>query len=249
VPYADINLISIPPLNSTGPDGPRDIDYMLVGDIFATAWTVLNWSGFQAGDKVAVFGAGPVGLLTAYSALLRGASRVYSIDYVPQRLEKAASIGAIPINFKDNDPKDELARLEPDGVERSVDCVGFESVDRDLNRDSSIILRNMVNVTRYGGGIGVVGVYWTQPKTRGAPLANEISTQSLSIASAFMKALSYRGGIVDPRTVAPELIRLVASGKAKPGFVMSDTYSIEKGPEAYARFSNKEIIKPVLRFP
>ena len=64
----------------------------------------VSWSGFEAGDKVALFGVGPVGLLTAYSAILRGPARVYSIDCVEDRLELAASIGAIPINFIKGEP-------------------------------------------------------------------------------------------------------------------------------------------------
>jgi threonine dehydrogenase-like Zn-dependent dehydrogenase len=44
----------------------------------------------EPGDTVAVFGAGPVRLMVAYSATLRGASRVYSVDYVPERLRHRA---------------------------------------------------------------------------------------------------------------------------------------------------------------
>jgi glutathione-independent formaldehyde dehydrogenase len=39
-----------------------------------------------AGDAVAIFGVGAVGLLTAYAARLRGASNVYVIDAIPERL-------------------------------------------------------------------------------------------------------------------------------------------------------------------
>ncbi len=44
-------------------------------------------------DTVAVFGAGAVGLLAAYSARLRGASEVYSVDLIQERLDKAAELG------------------------------------------------------------------------------------------------------------------------------------------------------------
>jgi threonine dehydrogenase-like Zn-dependent dehydrogenase len=40
----------------------------------------------------------------------------------------------------------------------------------------------------------------------------------------------------------------ISSGKIKLGYIIPNTYSIKKGPEAYIRFSDKEIIKPVLRF-
>jgi len=77
----------------------REYDYLFSSDIWATAWACLDWSGFQAGESVAVFGAGPVGLLCAYSAILRGASKVYLVDHNQSRLDKGATIGAIPINF------------------------------------------------------------------------------------------------------------------------------------------------------
>ncbi|KAJ3455820.1 hypothetical protein MRS44_017302 [Fusarium solani] len=61
VPAADANLIPLPiPLNETNPT--LEQSFITVGDILATGWTALSWSGFQPGDSVAVFGAGPVGM-------------------------------------------------------------------------------------------------------------------------------------------------------------------------------------------
>ncbi|KAJ8109690.1 hypothetical protein OPT61_g7269 [Boeremia exigua] len=69
VTQADVTLIPIPHYPS------RELDYLMISDIWCTAWTCLDISGFQAGETVAVFGAGPVGLLCAYSAMFRGAAR------------------------------------------------------------------------------------------------------------------------------------------------------------------------------
>jgi len=102
---------------------------------------------------------GPVGLLCAYSALLRGAIRVYSVDHVPARLAKAASIGAIPINFKDDDPVSQILKLEPAGVDRACDCVGFECVNANGKNVENLVLTWAVKVTGIRGGIGVIGVY------------------------------------------------------------------------------------------
>ncbi|HEX8752727.1 MAG TPA: hypothetical protein VF731_04845 [Solirubrobacterales bacterium] len=52
----------------------------------------------QPGETVAVFGAGPVGLLATHSALPRGASRVFTVDRIPERLAKAEGLGATGIN-------------------------------------------------------------------------------------------------------------------------------------------------------
>ena len=117
VPDADNFLLSVPQ------GSEHELDYVLLSDAFATAWSSITATGFQAGDTVAVYGAGPVGLLAAYSALLRGASKVYSIDHVDARLEKARSIGAHPIDLRQGDPADQILELEPNGVRRTSDCV------------------------------------------------------------------------------------------------------------------------------
>ena len=51
----------------------------------------MDWGNVQGGEFVAIFGAGPVGLMAAKSAWLRGAARVIIIDTVKYRLNKAAS--------------------------------------------------------------------------------------------------------------------------------------------------------------
>ncbi|KAH8819315.1 putative S-glutathione dehydrogenase [Xylogone sp. PMI_703] len=153
VPFAHENLLVIP----SGTQ--HELDYLLLADIWPTAWFGLESAHQVPGDTVVIFGAGPVGLLAAYSAKLRGAIRVYSVDSVPLRLEKAKSIGAIPINFKEVDPVKEIMKLEPNGVDRAVDCVGFECVDAQGKNDESIVITQAIQVTRTGGGIGLVGVW------------------------------------------------------------------------------------------
>ncbi|CAI0649684.1 unnamed protein product, partial [Colletotrichum noveboracense] len=74
VPHADSSLFKIP-------KRLPDKEWLFIGDIFPTAWEGLTWSGFQPGDTVAVFGAGPVGLMCAYSAIIRGAALVYVVDH------------------------------------------------------------------------------------------------------------------------------------------------------------------------
>lgn len=97
--------------------------------------------------------------MTVYSAFLRGASKVYSVDSVPQRLAKARELGAIPIDFTDGDPVAQIKKKEPDGVDRSCDCIGFECVNAEGVNIGNIVISQAIDVTREGGGIGVIGVY------------------------------------------------------------------------------------------
>ena len=61
---------------------------------FPTSYHATELAAVSPGKTVAVFGAGPVGLLAAYSALLKGAAEVYVVDNVAERLEKAKELGA-----------------------------------------------------------------------------------------------------------------------------------------------------------
>ncbi|RYP20774.1 hypothetical protein DL765_002607 [Monosporascus sp. GIB2] len=247
VPFADDSLVRIPnnPAN--------DLDYLFLSDVFATGWQCLDFSGFQAGDKVAVFGAGAVGLLCAHSALLRGASKVYVIDHVKSRLDKAASIGATPIDFAalgKGGAAAQVLELEPGGVQRACDCVGYECVNANLEPEPSYVISEAVKMASAGGGIGIVGVYVNLPASQGTPNADTIPANiSFPISTFFIKNLSMRGGAADILGLIPTLLQLVRSGRAKPGFVVTSEVGIEQAPRAYRRFDQKLENKVVFRFP
>lgn len=229
-----------------------DKEFLFLSDIFATGWEALDFSGFQPGDDVAVFGAGPVGLLCAYSAKLRGASKVYSIDHVPARLEKAESIGAVPINFtKGGLPSEQILRLAADGVTRVCDCVGYECVNEKLEPDQGFILNEAVKMASDNGGIGVAGIYFAQPKSKGTPRADIISPDLTFPMTAFwQKSLSMKGGIVDVLKYAPMLFELVTTGVARPGFIVSKEYvGLDQAAEAYRRFDEHLETKVLFKFP
>lgn len=244
VPYADHSIIPIPESNIS------DTSYLYLSDIFATGWAGLTYSGFQAGDSVAIFGAGPVGLLSAHSAIIRGASSVYVVDSVPSRLALAESIGAIPISFNGSrSAVDQIMSYEPAGVTRSVDCVGYEAENSQLEIQPNAVILDMVAVTRFRGGIGSVGVY-TDPQTaEGTPLANSTTSMiEFPIVDFFEKGLTYRAGPVDVKRFAPYLAELVANRIAQPEFVVSATIGIEDAPEYYERFSNRLESKVIITF-
>ncbi|KAF4775053.1 alcohol dehydrogenase GroES-like domain-containing protein [Colletotrichum scovillei] len=201
-------------------------------------------------DTVAVFGSGPVGLMAAYSATLRGASRVYVIDHVQARLDLAASIGAIPINFAASDPVAQIMASEPNGVMRSVDCVGIEALNSTLEHQPNIILDQMVNLTHIGGGIGQVGVYMAQPDSPGSPLGSTFSPiAEFPLSDFFGKRLKFQAGPVDPKLYATMLVDLISSGKASPHFIASASISIEDVPAYYARFNTHDEVKVFINFP
>jgi glutathione-independent formaldehyde dehydrogenase len=71
VPFADLNCLKLP----GRPGDALEDDFVLLADIFPTGWHAAELANVKSGDSVAVFGAGPVGLLSAYSALIKGHQR------------------------------------------------------------------------------------------------------------------------------------------------------------------------------
>jgi threonine dehydrogenase-like Zn-dependent dehydrogenase len=245
IPFADKSLTIIPN------DPRKDLDYVLCSDIFPTAWGGLAQSGFKPGDSVVVFGAGPVGLLVIYSAFLQGASTVFSVDHVQSRLDKAASLGAHPINLtKKGGPAKQILALSPEGVNRVVDACGYECVNTELKPDSNFIIREAIKVCGLFGGISLIGVYDSSPKDAGDPRANTIPNNFVFNAGDFWdKGITLRGGAILQPEWLPEILPLIASGRAKPSFVFSTEIGISEAQEGYKRFSEHKETKVAIRFP
>ena len=141
------------------PGKELEADFILLADIFPTGWHGVSLSGFKPGESIAVFGAGPVGLMAAYSATLRGASRVFVVDRVPERLQAAQKIGAIPIDFSKGDAVAQIIEKNGGEVDRSVDAVGYQAVNMGGKTEQpNIVLENMIKATRACGGLGIPGL-------------------------------------------------------------------------------------------
>ncbi|KAF5008975.1 hypothetical protein FDECE_4771 [Fusarium decemcellulare] len=248
VPWADSSLAKIP-------QGLDDKEWLPLADAFPTGWSALTWSGFEAGDTVAVFGAGGIGLMCAYSAIIRGASLVYVIDHVDSRLAKAASIGAMPINFtRGGKASDQILALRPGGVSRAVDCVGEVGLNDRLEPQQDYILREAVKITTTGGGVGVAGVYvaafadeWRGNESEAVAKLGLKKEISFPITEAWFKGIRIQGGLVDIKGNIKALAELVKNGRARPGFIFSNEYSLDDAPLAYRRFEQWEETKVTLK--
>src|SRR3954466_1860472 len=73
VPYADYGPRKVP-------DALSDEQVLFLTDIFPTGYTGIDWGELKGGETVAIFGAGPVGIMSAKSAWLKGAGRVFIVD-------------------------------------------------------------------------------------------------------------------------------------------------------------------------
>jgi len=232
VPHADVNLLDLPP----GTDFEND--FTMLSDIFPTGWHGVVLSGMQPGDRVAVFGGGPVGLMAAHSAMIMGASQVYVVDKVPDRLALAASIGATPIDFSQGDPAEQI--LDADGglgVDRGVEAVGFQAHDSAGEEHSELTLDNLVNVVRATGGIGVVGVY--VPEDPGLSDPSSADRVAWQYGTFFTKGQSMGTGQAPVKRYNRQLRDLIITGRATPSFIVSHEIPLDEAPDAYDKFDRR----------
>jgi len=154
IPYADFNLLHLP----QGTE--HETDFTMLSDIFPTGFHGAVLAEVGIGDRVAVYGAGPVGLMAAHRAFLLRASQVFVVDKVPDRLELAQAYGATAIDFSQGDPIEQIMdATDGNGVDCGVEAVGYQAHDATGEEHPELVLDGLVNVVRAAGAIGVVGVY------------------------------------------------------------------------------------------
>lgn len=95
----------------------------------AVAVQAIKESGMKFGEKVAVFGVGPIGLLTIIAAKAAGAKEIFAFDLSEARLQKAKVVGAThAINSGEQNPVSYVRSLYPDGLDRTFEVAGVEPV-------------------------------------------------------------------------------------------------------------------------
>ena len=236
VPYADVGPLIVP-------EGLSDEQVLFLSDIFPTAYQAAEFCGIEGGETIAVWGAGPVGVLAIKSCFLLGAERVIAIDTVPERLELARQAGAETIDFGNQTVQDELMEMTggkgPDAV---IEAVGMESHGADtlaqkvssavmaatVSMERPFALNQAILACRPGGVVSMPGVYAGQV----GPLA----------LGAFMnKGLTLKTGQTHMLRYMQPLLERIEKGEIDPSFIISHrTTSLEDGPELYNTFRDKK---------
>jgi D-arabinose 1-dehydrogenase-like Zn-dependent alcohol dehydrogenase len=96
----------------------------------ATALHALRRARFRAGESVAVFGLGGLGISAIQFAQALGARAVYAVDLREDRLATAKRLGAIPVNARTGDPAARIRTLVGRGVDVALELVGLPETMR-----------------------------------------------------------------------------------------------------------------------
>ena len=239
VPFADFNCLTLP----AGTE--NEADYALLADIFPTGYHGAELADVSPGESVAVFGAGPVGLMAAYSSVIRGAAEVYAIDHVQERLDKAAEIGAIPINFDEGNPVDQIKDIRGDGVDKGIDAVGYQAAAAgssaaggEQEEVPNIVLNQIIDVVNPTGALGIPGLYVpTDPG--GVDEGAKRGALSINFGRLFEKGLRLGTGQCNVKKYNAYLRDMITAGKASPSFVVSHEVSLDDAVDAYDKFDKR----------
>jgi glutathione-independent formaldehyde dehydrogenase len=264
VPYADFNCLKLP----GSPGDEWEDDFLLLSDVFPTGYHAAELAGVTPGKTVAIFGAGPVGLLAAYSSILKGAAEVYVIDNIPERLQKAKELGATPINFSDGDPVEKIKAIRRknrsvqqsrrpgeeklEGIDCVIDAVGYQA--RDDNNPSrenpTQVLQNALKLVNPAGNVGVIGVYIAPDPGAGSEKRKE-GIFEFPVAEFFDKAVTIGTGQAPVKKYNEYLRDLIIAGRAKPSRIVSHHIRIDDAPHAYDKFDQRidGYTKVLIQFP
>jgi threonine dehydrogenase-like Zn-dependent dehydrogenase len=244
VPFADVGPIKIP-------DELSDEQVLFLSDILPTAYQAALNCDIEPGDTVAIWGCGPVGLLSIKCAYLLKAERVIAIDRVPERLRMARDkCEAEILNYERTDVRSALKEMTGGiGPDACIDAVGLEAhgagilglYDRIktalmLETDRAYVLRQIIHACRKGGRVSIAGVY-------GGLI------DKTPMGAAFQKSLVWRMGQTHVQSYMKSLLDLIRKGSIDPSFIISHRGRLDEAPRLYEIFKHKqdECIKVVMR--
>lgn len=242
VPGGQAELVRVPKANAGPfkvPDVLDDEQVLFLTDILPTGYQAAVNAGVRPGSRVAIYGAGPVGLMSAACARMLGAEQIFMVDHNDYRLTYAQqTYGVIPINFDViDDPASAIIEQTPGhrGVDAVIDAVGFEAkgsltetvlTTLKLEASSGVALRQCIAAVRRGGTVSVPGVY-----------AGFI--HGFLFGDAFDKGLTFKMGQTHVHPLLPTLLEHIQRGDLNPEIIISHRMPLAEAAEGYRLFDSR----------
>ncbi|MFP4698214.1 MAG: NAD(P)-dependent alcohol dehydrogenase [Eubacteriales bacterium] len=180
----------------------------------------------QAGKTAVVMGAGCIGLVTMMACKAMGISKVYVVDIMEKRLDKALELGATDV----------INAKEKDAIEAIMELTGGKGVDLSFETaGTEITTRQTISFTKKGGTIVLVGYTKTGEVT-------------LPLSLALDKELTFKT-VFRYRHIYPMAIEAVSSGKVNVKGIVTDIFDFDQVQEAMDQsVKNKtDIVKGVIK--
>ena len=235
VPYADFNCLKLP----EGAE-EKENDYVMLSDIFPTGYHATELAGVCPGDTVVIYGAGPVGLMAAHSAAIKGASKVMVVDTHKDRLALAENAGAIAIDDTDGTSVEQILELtHGEGADCGCECVGYQCCGHHGKEVPNLTMNNLVKTVRPTGGIGVVGVFVAKDPGAEDKLAKK-GQIAFDFGQLWMKGQRIATGQANVKAYNRRLRDLITAGIANPSFIVSHELALKDAPKGYKNFDKRK---------
>ena len=212
IPSAMANLTPVP-------DGLTDEQVLMCPDIMSTGFGGAESGQIRIGDAVAVFAQGPIGLCAAVGARLRGATRIITVDSVPERLAMSAMLGAdFTVDYHREDPVERIRELtDGRGVDVAIEALGTQET-----------FESCLRVLKPGGVLSSLGVY-------SGKLELPLDAFAAGIGDHKIVATLCPGGKERMR----RLLNVVASGRADLRPLVTHRFPLDRIEEAYDLFGHQ----------
>lgn len=237
--WADHTLADEQFVVKVSPDIKKDVTSIIGCAVMTGAGAVIATADVQAGETVAIFGVGGVGLSAVAAAKVVGASKIIAVDLSDEKLEFAQKFGATHmINAAQEDPVKAIHALTPhegkftffgqpvSGVDYAFDCIGVKQT-----------MEQIVPACKSGhfgacqGGTGVLV---------GVPSVNV----ELSAIDMLLNEKKFRGsfgGSCSPDRDFPLFLDWYAQGKLDLDALVTERYSLDQINEAVEALENGKI--------
>lgn len=215
------------------PDDVSDEAAAYTTDMMSTGFIGAENANIPLGGSAAVFGCGPVGLMSVAGARMLGAGLLIAIDGDDRRLDLAMDYGAdVCINFTKADAVEKIMEITKGrGVDSAIEAVGAQAT-----------FESCIKATCPGGTISNVGYHGTGDHLK-IPLAEwGVGMSNKTINSALCVGGSAR---------MARLMRLLQSGRVDPTKLSTHYFDFQDINQALNLMDTKNdgVIKPVIRFP
>jgi 2-desacetyl-2-hydroxyethyl bacteriochlorophyllide A dehydrogenase len=199
------------------PDGMSDELAALVEPL-ATPVHAVRRAGVRPGSRVAVLGAGPIGLLVLVAAKAAGAEVVVVTDVLPEKLDRARRLGA-----------DEALRADaPDLVDRAANILKGADVVFDCVAAAGSMAQ-AVELVDKGGTVMVVGI---APGPTSIPL-HLVQDREIAVIGSLMYV----------REDVERAIALLSSGAVAADELVTAVYPLDRAAEAFAASADPQQVK------
>ncbi|CAE6848445.1 alcohol dehydrogenase [Paraburkholderia aspalathi] len=211
IPHADGHAMKIP--LSVSDEAAITLSCNLPSAIIAN-----RLADIQVGEKVALIGCGPTGMMTLDIALQRGPGRVVVLDKVTERLEGARQKGAVAIDVNHVDWKQmALSETGGRGFDKVIEVVGYPET-----------FQMCLDLVRPGGTVAAIGVFCDAPF-------------NLNLADVFLRNISlHMNGFASVRPYMWEAMRMIEQGVITPAAYFSHTFELTSVDKAFSLFDEKK---------